>query len=147
MRPTKNLLAGLLFVGFGLGGLWLGRGLEIGTADAMGSGYFPRLVCMLAIGCGGLLAVLSLVWPDGRPEAWHWRPLLCVTAAALAFALLLRPLGLVATLAITILLGALAGPMLPPLRLAGLVVVLIAVNVGIFVLALGMPIPLWPAWS
>ncbi|NVO16439.1 MAG: tripartite tricarboxylate transporter TctB family protein [Rhodoplanes sp.] len=142
---TKNVLAGLLFVGFGLFGLWLSHSLDMGTADAMGSGYFPRMVCSLLIVCGGVLAVLALVWPDERPEGWHWRPLVCVTLASLAFALLLRPLGLVAALAVTILLGALSGPLLPPLKLAFLVVVLIAVNVGIFVLALGMPIPLWPA--
>jgi hypothetical protein len=147
ITPTKNLLAGLMLVGFGLCGLWLSRGLDAGTADAMGSGYFPRLVATLLVACGGLLAVLALIRPDGRPDTWHWRPLVCVTLAALAFALLLRPLGLVATLVVTILIGAAAGPLLPPLRLALLTIVLVVVNVGIFVLALGMPIPLWPALS
>ncbi|MFD2180610.1 tripartite tricarboxylate transporter TctB family protein [Rhodoplanes azumiensis] len=145
--PTKNLLAGLMFVGLGLGALWLSRGLETGTADAMGSGYFPRLVALLLIGCGGVLAALALIRPDGRPQAWHWRPLVCITLAALAFALSLRPLGLVATLVVTILIGAGAGPMLPPLRLALLTLVLVVVNVGVFVMALGMPIRLWPALS
>ena len=78
------------------------------------------------------------------PEGWAWRPLLLVTASALAFAVLLRPLGLVATLAVTIVLASAAGTLLRPLALALLVATLIAVNVGIFVIALKMPIPLWP---
>ena len=79
------------------------------------------------------------------PEGWAWRPLLLVTASALAFALLLRPLGLVATLAVTITLASAAGTMLRPVALMLLVATLVAANVGIFVIALKMPIPVWPS--
>ena len=79
------------------------------------------------------------------PEGWAWRPLLLVTASALAFALLLRPLGLVTTLAVTIVLASAAGTLLRPLALMGLVAMLVLANVGIFVIALKMPIALWPS--
>ena len=49
---TKDFLAGVMFVAFGLLGLWLGRTLEAGTASAMEAGYFPRLICGLLIAIG-----------------------------------------------------------------------------------------------
>ena len=142
---NKNLLAGVMFIAFGLLGLWLGRDLDGGTAGDMGPGYFPRLVCVVLVALGGALAAVGVMRGGEAPEGWAWRPLLLVTASALAFAFLLRPLGLVATLAVTIVLAGAAGTLLRPLALALLVVILIAVNVGIFVMGLKMPIPLWPS--
>jgi Tripartite tricarboxylate transporter TctB family len=144
-RPSKNLLAGLMFVAFGLAGLWLGRDLETGTASDMGPGYFPFVVCALLIVLGGALAAASLLRAGEPAEGLAWKPLLLITLAALAFAFLLKPLGLVGTLAATTVLASAAGTMLQPLRLALLATVLIAVNVGVFVVVLKMPIPLWPS--
>jgi hypothetical protein len=42
VRLTKNFLAGLMFIGFGLLGLWLSVPLDNGTLSDMGPGYFPR---------------------------------------------------------------------------------------------------------
>jgi hypothetical protein len=144
-RLTKNFLAGLLFVAFGAFGLWLARELDAGTASEMGPGYFPRVICVLLIGLGGVLSVTDLAQDTERPEGWSWRPLLFITAAAFAFALLLRPIGLVGTLVLTIVLASAAGRLLRPMALALLVLALIVINVGIFVVALQIPIPLWPS--
>jgi putative tricarboxylic transport membrane protein len=141
---SKNLLAGLMFVGFGLLGLWLARDLDTGSASDMGPGYFPRAICALLIVLGGTLAATGLSRTGDPPEPWALRPLLLITVSALAFALLLKPLGLVATLAVTTLLAGAAGRMLRPAALLALAAALIAVNVGIFVVLLKMPIPLWP---
>jgi hypothetical protein len=142
---SKDFLAGILFVAFGVFGLWLARTLPAGTASAMEAGYFPRLVCGLLVAIGALLAVVSLFRAGEWPEPGNWRPITFVTLAALAFALLLKPLGLVLTLAITIVLGRFAAPNVRPVSLAFLCLTLIAAVVGIFVLALKVVIPLWPA--
>src|SRR5438477_2462526 len=92
---SKDFLAGNLYMAFGLLGLWLARTLEVGTASAMEAGYFPRLVCALLIGLGAALAVTSLLRPGEALERGAWRPFIFVTLSCLAFALLLRPLGLV----------------------------------------------------
>jgi putative tricarboxylic transport membrane protein len=141
---SKDFLAGGLYLAFGFLGLWLGRDLESGTASAMEAGYFPRLVCALLIAVGAALAATALVGAGEVPERGKLRPLAFVTLSCLAFALLLHPLGLVLTLLVSILLAALAGGIrIVPLLL--LAVVLIVANVGIFVLALRIQIPLWPA--
>lgn len=141
----KSFLAGTLYMAFGLAGLWLGRDLDTGTASAMGAGYFPRLVCMLLVVLGAALAATALLDPGEAPERGRWRPFVFVTLSSLSFALLLRPLGLVLTLLVTTVLARFAGGNLRPLALMMLCLLLIAANVGIFVIALRIQIPLWPA--
>lgn len=142
---TKDFLAGVLYIAFGLLGLWLSRNLQIGTASTMEAGYFPRLVCILLLAVGALLAVSALFQNGDVPERGKWRPLLFVTLSCLAFALLLRPLGFVLTLFASIVIARFAGGNLRPLGIAALALILIVANVGIFVIALKIPIPLWPA--
>jgi hypothetical protein len=68
-----------------------------------------------------------------------------VTASCLAFALLLRPLGLVLTLLVTVVLARCADREVRLVPLLLLALILITAVVGIFVLALRVVIPLWPA--
>jgi putative tricarboxylic transport membrane protein len=144
MLASKDFLAGLMYVAFGLTGLWLGRSLEVGTAATMGAGYFPRLVCGALIAVGAALALISLMRTGEVPERGRWRPFIFVTLSCLAFALLLR-LGLVLALAISTVLARFAGRDIRPVPLLLLCLILIVANVGIFVLALKIQIPLWPA--
>jgi putative tricarboxylic transport membrane protein len=142
---SKDFLAGLMYMAFGLAGLWLGRSLEVGTAAAMGAGYFPRLVCAALIAVGATLALISLMRTGEVPERGTWRPFIFITLSSLAFALLLQPLGLVLTLAISTVLARFAGHDIRPIPLLLLCLVLIVANVGIFVVALKIQIPLWPS--
>ena len=141
---SKDFLAGNLYMAFGLLGLWLGRDLETGNANAMGAGYFPDLVCALLIVIGAALAATSLVRHEAV-ERGRLRPFAFVTLSCLAFALLLRPLGLVLTLVISTVLARLAEGNIRVMPLLLLCLILVVANVGIFVIALRIVIPLWPA--
>ena len=145
LLASKNFLAGLMYMAFGLTGLWLRRSLEVGTAASMGAGYFPRLVCGALIAVGAALALMSLMRTGEVPERGMWRPFIFVTLSSLAFALLLRPLGLVLALAISTVLARFAGRDIRPIPLLLHCLILIVANVGIFVVALKIQIPLWPA--
>jgi putative tricarboxylic transport membrane protein len=48
----KDFWAGLMFVGFGLGFMWVSQNYPMGTAVRMGPAYFPTVL-------GGMLAVLG----------------------------------------------------------------------------------------
>jgi len=141
---TKDFLSGVLFIALGLFGLWLARDLEIGTSSAMETGYFPRMICILLILTGAVVSTIALFRPGERAGGWHWRPLILISVATLAFALLLKPLGLVAAVVSTTLLAGYAGRGQRLLPLAILSLMLVLATVGLFVLALGMPISLWP---
>jgi hypothetical protein len=144
---SKDFLAGLMFAAFGAAGLWLGRGLDKGTASAMGAGYFPAVISLILLVLGLVLAAISLLRAGERPAGWDWRAFTFIILSGIAFAVLLKPLGLVATLVVTVVVASLAGRLLGPVPTLLLAAALVVVNVGIFVLALGMPIALWPRWS
>src|SRR5262245_16956549 len=145
LLASKDFLAGLMYMAFGLIGLWLGRSQEVGTAAAMGAGYFPRLVCGVLIAVGAALALISLMRTGAGSERGMGRPIILVTLTCLVFAFLLRPFRLVLALAISTVLARFAGRDARPLPLLLLCLVLIVANVGIFVIALKIQIPLWPA--
>lgn len=144
-RATKDFLAGLMFIAFGVLGIWLGWPLDAGTASDMGPGYFPRAISIVLILLGIGLALADLKRESERVEGWAWKPLALVTISSLAFAFLLKPLGLVGTLGATTILASAASSLLRPIPLALLVAVMVVSNVGIFVFALKMPMPLWPS--
>ena len=145
MLAGKNFLAGLMFMAFGLLGLWLARDLDTGTAGDMDAGYFPRLVCALLIALGRSLAACRWCAAAEAPRAGSGGRFVFVTLSCLAFALLLRPLGLVLTLPISIVLARFAAGQHPAVPLLLLCLILVVANVGIFVIALKVQIPLWPA--
>jgi hypothetical protein len=142
---SKDFLAGILYMTFGLLGLWLGRNLDPGAAEAMGAGFFPRLVCALLMAIGALLAAISFMRAGESIDRGKWRPFVFVTLSCLAFALLLYPLGLVLTLALTTVIARLADRNVRAIPLLVLCALLIIINVGIFVVGLRIAIPLWPA--
>src|SRR5262245_64287531 len=60
MLVRRDVLAGLMFVGVALFGLWLSRDYPIGTALRMGTGYVPRLLCWILLGLGAVVLVQGL---------------------------------------------------------------------------------------
>ena len=119
--------------------------LDNGTLSDMGPGYFPRAISVLMVMLGAALSATDLLEEGEAVEGWAWKPLVLITLSSIAFAVLLKPLGLVGTLAATTILASAAGTLLRPLALAILIAIMVVANVGIFVFALHMPIPLWPA--
>ncbi len=141
---SRDWLAGLLFAAIGMGALALGASLPMGTPDAMEAGDYPRLVAGLIIALGAVQAAFGL-WRGGeRVTGWQWWPLLLVTAAPLAFAALLEPLGFVLAILAVVLLGCAAGRMIGVLRSLALAAVLVALNMALFLFALGLPLRPWP---
>jgi hypothetical protein len=87
-----------------------------------------------------VLSVLAVVL---RPAA---KPLILILAASLAFAYLLKPLGLVLAGALLIFIGAFGGHEFKWKEVAILTVVLIVFSVLVFVKGLTLPFPIWPAF-
>ena len=147
----KNVLAGLLFIAVAALGLWLSRDYPIGTALRMGTGYVPRLLCWLLLGLGAIVLVQGLrEAQDARPlssaDIWALRPVIFVTASLVIFGLSIERLGLVVSILLLIGVGAVAARGLRPLETLAAALVLIALSWGIFILGLGLTIPVWPEW-
>ena len=147
----KDVLAGLLFIAVAALGLWLSRDYPIGTALRMGTGYVPRLLCWLLLGLGAIILVQGLrEAQDARPlssdDVSALRPVVFVTASLVIFGLSIERLGLVVSILLLIGVGAVAARGLRPLETLAAALVLIILSWGIFILGLGLTIPVWPEW-
>jgi hypothetical protein len=109
----EDLLAGLLLIGIAVFALWTSRTYPVGSAANMGPGYFPRMMCWSIIILGLLLIASNLRRPLGvsdDPETLKLRPLVFIAASYVAFAVTLRPLGLLPAILVLILVASFAVP-------------------------------------
>ena len=145
IRAPKDFWAGAMFFGFAVVAVLAARGYSLGSAGRMGPGYFPLLLGLVLGGLGALLIGRSLVL-DGEPvPRLHVVPLAIIAAAVCLFGLAIEPLGLVASLAILIVLSAWAGPQFRLIETMALALALIVFSVGVFVYALGLTLNTWPS--
>jgi len=145
IRAPKDFWAGVMFCGFAAVALLAARGYSLGSAGRMGPGYFPLLLGGVLAGLGLILIARSVVI-DGEPlPRFHVLPLMVIAAAVCLFGLALEPLGLVVSLALLVVLAACAGQPFRPLETVALAAALIVFSVGVFVYALGLPLPVWPS--
>jgi hypothetical protein len=148
-RAATDVLAGLIFVAFGLAFAATSLTYELGTPLRMGPGYFPLVL-------GGILVVLGLLIvgkgfipganDEGRPGSVPWRALLLIVVAVLFFGLTVRGLGLVPATAVTVLLTALASYRTSILAAVAVAAGLTVLCVLVFVLALQLRLPLLGPW-
>jgi hypothetical protein len=146
IRDPKDFLSGLMFLGFGGAAIFLGQDHDMGKAVRMGPGYFPTflggLLCLVGLGC----LLRSLVRPGEAMGRLAFKPLLLVVVSTVVFGLLLRNAGLVAALAASILLSALASSQFSAKAMALTIVGLTAFCYLVFLKGLGLPIPILGPW-
>jgi hypothetical protein len=144
IKAPKDFWAGLMFLAFGIGFAWAAQNYQMGTAVRMGPAYFPTML-------GGLLAVLGLsvlvksfVVGGERVSHFFLKPLILVLGGVVIFALLLRPLGLIAATFALILVAALGGYDFRIREVLILFLCLAIFAVLVFVKGLGLPFTLCP---
>ena len=146
-RARRDLLAGGIFVAFGLAFAILSLTYEVGTPVRMGPGYFPLVL-------GGILALLGVLvmvkgFVAGQGDAIGavpWKATALLVVAIIFFGVTVRGLGLVPSLFVTALLAAFAGhgtKVLPAVMIAGGLTIMCVV---IFVMALQLRLPLIGPW-
>lgn len=148
---NKNVLAGLMFCSVAALGLWLSRDYPIGTALQMGTGYVPRLLCWVLLLLGGCIAIQGFREIEAERVAEArvlpiWRPVVFVTASLVIFGLGIERLGLIISILLMIGAGALAGRDLRPVETAIAAIVLAVLSWAVFILGLGLTMPIWPEW-
>jgi hypothetical protein len=149
LLARKNVLAGLMFIAIGALGLWLSRHYPIGTALRMSTGYVPRLLCWVLIGLGVVVLVQGLRERDAvrvpqPPALVRLWPVLVVTTSLVVFALTIEQFGLVLSILLLVGIGALAARGIKAWETLAAAVGLIVLSWAIFILGLGLTIPVWP---
>src|SRR5688572_23111714 len=145
IKSPKDFWAGVMFMGVGLFfAVWAVAFYQMGSAVRMGPAYFPALL-------GGLMAFLGLLILAGsfaiegpKVAVFHFRPLVLILVANIAYGYLMKPLGLVGATAVLVFVAALGGHEFKWKEVTILYVVLIVFSVLVFVKGLTLPFPLWP---
>lgn len=143
-RFGQDVGAGLMFAGFGALGLYLARNYPMGTALRMEPGYVPHLLCWGMIGIGAFIVARGVLARSQPIARWHWRPLLFVLGALIAFRYLIEPAGLLLTTFTTVAIAA-CGSREVRIRDTALLGIGLATGAAaLFIFALGLPMRLWP---
>ena len=146
IRGPKDFWAGLLFIGLGILAITVGSRYNLGTAARMGPGYFPRILGILLIVLGAIITFRGVRWSGEPIPRWRWRPTLVVLLSVVVYGILIGWLGVAIS---TVLLIVAASAASHEFRykesiVAGLL--LAALAVGVFVVGLGVQLPIWPAF-
>lgn len=146
-RSLKDLIAGLIFVAFGLAFAVAAWSYDLGTALRMGPGYFPVVLSGLLVLLGSAIVAESLVRGDRTPIGpIPWRGIVLITAAVLFFGFGVRRLGLAPALFGATLLAAFSSERTTVLAAFLMAIALTLFCILIFIEALGMPVPLLGPW-
>jgi hypothetical protein len=144
IRSPKDFWAGLIFIAIGGGFVLLAQRYRLGDMHRMGPAMFPTLVGALFAALGLIIALRSFAL-DGAPvPRFEARPIGVSILAIVLFGLALQWLGLIAAVAVLVLVGAYAARDVRLRDNLALAAVMVAFSVGVFVWLLGLPLPLWP---
>jgi hypothetical protein len=148
LLARKDVLAGLLFMSVAILGLWISRDYPIGTALRMNTGYVPRLLCWMLLGLGAVIFFQGLRAPaeKGGASGSPWRAVIAVTASMVVFALSIERLGLIVAIALLTGIAALAARGQRPFEVVLTAVALAVLCWTVFILGLGLVLPVWPDW-
>ncbi|WP_300439691.1 tripartite tricarboxylate transporter TctB family protein [uncultured Mameliella sp.] len=141
-----DLVGGVLLVALGAGvSLVAIQYYPLGTLQRMGPGMFPAILGVVLGGLGMLLALQALRRTGKRPDIRVFSPLF-VLAGVASFALLITPAGLIPAIVSIVVISSLAELRIWPVSLALLCLALCLMAPLVFVVGLGLPIPLirWP---
>ncbi len=160
IKSQQDLWAGLMFIAFGLFfivfalgtpefldrivGAKLIGGYQMGSSVRMGPAYFPVLLGGLLTFLGLLVLLDAIVEEGPKVATFHFRPLIWIGFSSLAFAYLLKPLGLVLASAALVFISAYGGHEFKWKEVAIMSVVLVIFSVLVFVKALALPFPICP---
>lgn len=144
IRNPKDFWSGALFIAIGVAAIIIGSRYNLGTAARMGPGYFPRILGILLIVLGGILALRAMRKAGGPFPRFHWRPLLIVLGSVVMFGAIVRPLGVALTTVILIVVASAASREFRPREALIAGVLLAAMAVGVFVVGLQLQLPIWP---
>ncbi|HLG49035.1 MAG TPA: tripartite tricarboxylate transporter TctB family protein [Reyranella sp.] len=137
---SKDFLSGVMFIAFGLGALWFGRHLQMGTTVRMGPGYVPHMLAYIMLGLGLIIAVVALYSGGEQVEAPKWRPITMVTVGIIVFALLFETTGMFPSLVALVLIASLGGDEFKLTEVIGNIIVLTILCILVFKVGLQMNI-------
>jgi Tripartite tricarboxylate transporter TctB family len=146
-RALKDILAGAIFIGFGLAFALGALAYDIGSLTNMGPGYVPLVLGLILAGLGGLIILKGFIAVEGEPIGpVDWRAVVLITASLLFFGITVRGLGVVGALFGATLLASLARSATGWREALVIAAGLTVLSVLIFIVALQLRLDLIGPW-
>ena len=144
IRNTQDFYGGLALIAFALFALWASSNLPGMRGFAFGPGTAPRMFAVLLAALGAMVALIGFFIDGPKMERYAVRGPLFVIAAILFFAASIRPMGLVITSFVTIMIGSAATKEVRWIEAVIWAAVLTTFCAFLFFYALNLPLQLWP---
>jgi hypothetical protein len=144
IRHPKDFFAGLLFIAFGIAAIVIGSNYALGTAARMGPGYFPRILGILLISLGAILAIRALRLQGTPVPGFKWWPTTIVLGSVVLFGLVVEHIGLLVSTIGLIILSSSASHEFRWKEAIGSGIFFALLAVAVFVLGLKLQLPIWP---
>ena len=144
IRHPKDFWSGVLFVAIGAFALVYGSKYTLGTAARMGPGYFPRILGILLVVLGGVILFRGLRTEGPGVPRWKLRPTLLVIGGVIVFGEIVQYLGMALSTVLLIVVTSAASHEFRPKEAIISGVLLAALASLVFVVGLGVQLPLWP---
>jgi putative tricarboxylic transport membrane protein len=144
IRNPRDFWGGLVLMAVAILALWASRDLPGQRGFAFGPGTAPRLFAGVLAALGAAIAFVGLVTDGPRIEKYKVRGPLLVIVAILAFAGMIRPLGLFISTFLAFFVSILGST---EMRWVESVIAAVLVTLGcvlLFVYLLNLPFQLWP---
>ncbi|SPA26267.1 tripartite tricarboxylate transporter TctB family protein [Cupriavidus taiwanensis] len=148
IRSQKDFASGLMFILVGFGFSWVARGYSMGTAAKMGPGYFPFWlgIVLALLGALVLFGSLSSKAEEDSLARWDIKTLLWILGSVVLFGLLLKPLGMVLSVLVLVLVSSMASHEFSWKGAILNAVILVLISLGAFVYGINLQMPVWPAF-
>ena len=149
IKNPRDFWAGVMFFAIGAGFAGIAVTYKLGTAARMGPGYFPFYLGLLLGILGAAIALSAMREKNAGPkvEKFHWKPVFWVLLPIVAFGVLLKIIGMIASGMMVVVVSSVASEEFrwkPVLLLAIGLVVFCSLA---FVWGLKLPIPLCPGFE
>lgn len=142
---VPDLAFAVFLIALGALAFGLASPLSVGTAAAMGPGYVPRGLSIVIMIYGAVLGGRALFSGSVPLPSVEWRPVILLLGSVALFAVVLPVAGLALTSFALVLCAGFAAYDVRMRENALAAVTLAAFAVVLFVVALGMPIAVWPS--
>ena len=145
-RDYKDIVGGALLAVFGLiVAVYAATSYDLGTLRRMGPGMFPMALGVILSVFGVALIIPALFREGKRPHIRIFSPLFVLLGVS-AFALLVRPFGLIPAILAVVMISSVAELKIRPVSLTILSVAMCVLAWLVFRVGLGLAMPMfrWP---
>jgi putative tricarboxylic transport membrane protein len=144
IRHINHLMTGIFLILVSLLAFYLSRRLSMFTEIGLGSGFIPRMLASIQL-LFGLALIASGFLSAGEPGGvWRLRPLI-VLAAIVFFGITIESMGVLISVSGLVLIACAADSDVRPVEALTLAIGSAVFSTLLFVKALGLSIPVWPA--